>query len=42
MRKKKLQILIFGTTQKEAEILMKSLRFKKKWVEDFNTFENGW
>ena len=27
----------FWNNPKEAEILMKSLRFKKKWVEDYNT-----
>ncbi|CAA0243369.1 peptide chain release factor 2 [Tenacibaculum maritimum] len=27
----------FWNDPKEAEILMKSLRFKKKWVEDYNT-----
>ena len=27
----------FWNNPKEAEVLMKSLRFKKKWVEDYNT-----
>ncbi|SNR33480.1 peptide chain release factor 2 [Lutibacter flavus] len=30
----------FWNNPKEAEIVMKQLRSKKKWVEDFNTIEN--
>jgi len=30
----------FWNDPKQAEILMKSLRFKKKWVEDYNTAQN--
>ena len=31
----------FWNNQKEAETLMKSLRFKKKWVDDFNNVKTG-
>ena len=31
----------FWNNPKEAEILMRSLRFKKKWVDDFNTLKTN-